>query len=67
MTVFDAITTASLAGNFNFQANSHLNLLDNLSNNGKSRWICYLNEREIAEPLNKITIHPKDKILCQYK
>jgi len=67
MTVFDALTTASLAGKFNFQANSHLTTLDNLTSNEKSKWTCYLNNKEITEPLNKITIKPKDKIICRYR
>jgi len=67
MTIFDVLTTASLAGKFNFKANSHLTAIDNLSNNEKSKWICYLNDQEINEPLNKIFIHPKDRIFCQYR
>jgi hypothetical protein len=67
MTVFDVLTSASLAGNFNFQANSHLTTLDNLTNNEKSKWTCYLNEKQITQPLNKITIKPKDKIVCRYR
>jgi len=67
MTVFDALTTASLAGKFTFQANSHLSQIDNMVSDSKSKWICYLNDQEIKKSLNQTIIRPKDKILCKYR
>jgi uncharacterized membrane protein len=67
MTILDALTTSSLAGNFNFTANSHLIVLNGLANNERVKWRCYLNDREVKEDLGEKTIGPKDKILCRYQ
>jgi len=66
MSVKDALQTASLAGNFNFRANSHLAMLDGFPSNQEKKWHCYLNDREIKEDLDKTIIQPQDKILCRY-
>jgi hypothetical protein len=67
MTVFDALLASSLGGNFEFEGENQLVAVEDFVNNEKSKWTCYLNGKEITQPLNKITIKPKDKIVCRYR
>jgi hypothetical protein len=67
MTVFDALLASSLGGNFKFEGENQLIAVEDFVNNEKSKWTCYLNGKEITQPLNKITIKPKDKIVCRYR
>jgi len=67
MTVLGALKAASEAGNFNFSADGHLSALEDISNNGKKQWHCYINNKEITQGLDKTIINPKDKISCEYK
>ncbi len=66
-TVIDVIQAASSAGKFDFTADSEIHSLDGLSANGNKKWQCYLNDKLIKGDLSKETIHPQDRVLCEYK
>lgn len=66
MTVLDALKVSSLAGNFDFKANSKVESIDGLSNNNHDQWQCYLNNK-LVKNLNQELISPQDKISCRYR
>ncbi len=66
MTVSDAISAASMAGNFNFKTDSGIDEIDGLKNSQKAEWQCYLNNIKIGKKIRRIKISPRDKILCRY-
>jgi nitrogen fixation-related uncharacterized protein len=66
-TVTDILQAASLAGKFDFSADSEIHSLDGLPANGNKKWQCYLNNQLIKDDLSKETIHPQDRVLCEYK
>lgn len=67
MTASDALMASASGANLKIKMNSTLEAVDKFQNNGQKRWRCYLNNKDITNKLEQAEIHPRDKILCEYR
>jgi len=67
MTLANVLQAASVAGNFKISIDSNINEIDNVANNGESRWTCYLNNRKVQDNLTDAKINSKDRMACRYQ